>query len=306
MKKNLVTLLVFSFLLTQSLKAQYYFYNNKYYENSIVMEIGGSFGVMNALTDLGGKKGIGKNFLKDLRWKTAKPSYSLYAIGMYQNMIGVRLEGTFGKVEGYDSILKNVASSTGGRYERNLSFRSRVTDVQLAFEIHPLFFKNYTDDEPPVFSPYAVAGIGYYTFNPEANLNGHWYALQPLRTEGQGFIEYRDRKPYKLSQINFALGLGIKYEVNSMINARLEAVHRILTTDYLDDVSTTYIDPSLFYNYLSPTRAAIAQQLYSRRGELNPSDVPPSPGDQRGDPKDNDAFFTIQLKVGFILGRQRR
>ena len=306
MRKNIAVLVVCSILLNQTLKAQYYYYNNKYLENAIVMELGGSFGVMNSLTDLGGKKGIGKNFIKDLRWQTARPSYSIYAIGMYHNAIGVRLEGTFGSVVGYDSILKSVASSTGGRYERNLSFRSKVSDVQLAFEIHPLFFKNYSDDDPPVFSPYGVLGVGYYSFNPEAKLNGQWYALQPLHTEGQGFREYREREPYKLSQINFALGVGIKYEVNSMINARLEAVHRILRTDYLDDVSTTYIDPALFYNYLSPTRAALAQQLYSRRHELNPSDAPPSSGDQRGDPKDNDAFFTIQLKVGFVLGRQRR
>ncbi len=306
MKKNLFALLVLNILLHQTLEAQYYYYNNKYYENAIVVELGGSFGIMNSLTDLGGKKGIGKNFIKDLNWKTAKPSYSIYAIGMYQNMIGVRLEGTFGSVVGYDSILKNVASSTSGRYERNLSFRSKITDVQLAFEIHPLFFKNYSDDDPPVFSPYGVAGLGYYSFNPEANLRGQWYALQPLRTEGQGFREYREREPYKLNQINVALGLGIKYEVNSMINARIEAVHRVLFTDYLDDVSTTYIDPALFYNYLPANRAAIAQQLYSRRGELNPSDVPPSSGDQRGDPKDNDAFFSIQLKVGIVIGRQRR
>lgn len=306
MKKICISLLVFNISLYQNLDAQYYFYNNKYYESAIVVELGGSFGVMNSLTDLGGKKGIGKNFIKDLSWKTAKPSYSIYAIGMYQNMIGVRLEGTFGSVVGYDSILKNVASSTYGRYDRNLSFRSKITDLQLAFEIHPLFFKNYSDDDPPVFSPYAVAGIGYYSFNPEANLRGQWYALQPLRTEGQGFREYREREPYKLNQINVALGLGIKYEVNSMINARLEAVHRVLFTDYLDDVSTTYIDPALFYNYLPANRAAIAQQLYSRRGELNPSDVPPVSGAQRGDPKDNDAFFSIQLKVGIVIGRQKR
>lgn len=46
------------------LKAQYYYYNNKYYDNAVVMELGVSGGMMNALTDLGGKKGIGKTLLK--------------------------------------------------------------------------------------------------------------------------------------------------------------------------------------------------------------------------------------------------
>src|SRR6185436_19258578 len=101
-----------------------------------------------------------------------------------------------------DSILKAVASSTSGRYERNLSFKSRIAEVQLGFEVHPLFFKNYEDRDPPPFSPYLVVGVGYYSFDPQANLNGQWYAQHELRTEGQGFGEYPDRKPYKLSQLN--------------------------------------------------------------------------------------------------------
>ncbi len=288
-----------------SVNAQYYFYNDKYYENAVVVELGGSVGFMNAFTDLGGKKGLGKNFIKDLTWKTAKPSFSIYVLSMYQNAIGVRLESTFGSIAGYDSILKKVATSTSGRYERNLSFRSKIFDLQLAVEAHPLFIMNFDPDNPPPLSPYVVAGLGYYSFNPQANLNGQWHDLQPLRTEGQGFREFRERKPYKLSQLNIAAGLGVKYEINTLINARLELVHRFLSTDYLDDVSTTYIDPVLFSNYLLPAQAAVAQQLYNREKELNPGDQT-FPGEQRGDPKDKDAFFTIQLKLGMVIGRQRR
>ncbi len=305
MRKLLVLSVLSWLLVSQPLNAQYYFYNDKYYENAVVLELGAKFGIMNSLTDLGGKKGIGKNFIKDLNWKTAKPTFGFYALAMYQNKLGLRLEGTFGQVSGYDSILKNVSTTTFGRYERNLSFKSKIADFQLALEVHPLMFKDYDGEEPPSISPYAVIGVGYYSFDPQAKLNGQWYSLQPLRTEGQGFKEYPDRAPYKLNQLNIAAGLGVKYEINSMINARLEVNHRILSTDYLDDVSTNYIDPNLFYNYLPVNLAAIAQQLHNRKGELNPTDVT-NIGDQRGDPKDNDAFFTIQLKVGVTLGRQRR
>ena len=303
--RKFLALMLAGMVLCKSVNAQYYFYNDKYYENAVVVELGGSFGFMNALTDLGGKKGIGKNFIKDLTWKTAKPSYSIYALGMYQNAIGVRLEATFGSIVGYDSILKKVAASTSGRYERNLSFKSKIFDLQLAVEAHPLFIINFDADNPPVLSPYVVVGLGYYSFNPQANLNGQWHALQPLRTEGQGFREFRERKPYKLSQLNIAAGLGVKYEINTLINVRLEAVHRFLSTDYLDDVSTTYIDPNLFNTYLLASQASKAQQLYNREKELNPGDQT-FPGDQRGDPKDKDAFFTIQLKLGIVIGRQRR
>ena len=229
----------------------------------------------------------------------------MYMMAMYQHAIGLRLEATFGEVMGYDSILKPVKETTFGRYERNLSFKSRIADFQLSAEVHPLYFRNFDDEEPPRFSPYAVIGIGYFSFEPQARLNGRWYSLQHLRTEGQGFAEYPDRQPYKLNQINFAGGLGLKYEINSMINARLEVNHRILRTDYLDDVSTTYIDPALFANYLPANRAAIAQQLYNRKAELDPNETILL-DNQRGDPEDDDAFFTIQLKIGFILGRQKR
>ncbi len=305
MRKLTVIVLVSAALFSQPLKAQYYYFNSQYYDSPVVFELGVTGGVMNALTDLGGKAGIGKPFIKDLRWKTARPSYGMYIMAMYNNVIGVRLEGTFGNVAGYDSILKNVASTSTGRYERNLSFKSKIAEAQLAFEVHPLFFKNYEDSDPPRMSPYIVFGVGYYSFDPQAKLSGQWYSLQPLRTEGQGFAEYPERKPYSLSQFNLLGGLGLKYEINSTFNARIELVHRKLFTDYLDDVSTVYINPALFYNYLPANMAAIAQQLYNRKGELNPSDVTVE-GDQRGDPSDKDAYFTIQVKLGMTFGRKRR
>ncbi|MCX8020880.1 MAG: hypothetical protein N2747_10340 [Chitinophagaceae bacterium] len=290
-----------------SSNAQYYFYNDKYYYEDVVFEIGLTGGFMNSLTDLGGKKGIGKGFIKDYRWKTARPSYGFYAAANYRDILTGRLEGTFGEIVGYDSILKNVAASTFGRYERNLSFRSQISEIQLALELHPLFFKNYDiDEEPPRLSPYGVVGAGYFSFNPEANLNGQWYYLAPLRLEGQGMAEYPDRKPYKLKQLNLLGGIGLRYEINSFMMVRLEFLHRKLFTDYLDDVSTDYINPALFGNYLSPSQAAIATQLYFRRNQINPADAQPLPGDQRGDPKDMDCYFTVHAKVGFIIGRKRR
>jgi hypothetical protein len=305
MKRSFVPLLVCLYVLqTLPSEAQYYYYSDKYWGSDMVLELGGSVGIMNSLTDLGGKKGIGKGFIKDLNMKMTKPSFSIYAIAMYKDLIGIRLEGTFGSIQSYDSILKSVAPSTFLRYERNLSFKSSITDIQLAAEIHPLFFKNYDEGKAPLWSPYLVAGIGFFTFNPQAKLNGQWHFLHPLHTEGQGFAEYPDRKPYKLKQFNIPLGIGIKYEVNSFLSARLEIVHRTLFTDYLDDVSEEdYVDPALFVNYLSPVQASFAQQLYSRMDELNPSANPKMM--QRGDPGDKDSFFTIQLKFGMTLRSSR-
>lgn len=294
-------------LILQILQArpQYYFHDDKYYDSPVVIEIGGSAGVMNCLTDLGGKKGMGKKFIKDLNWKFSKPSFGVYVMGIYKYVIGLRLEASFGSIQSYDSILKNVAHSTRGRYERNLSFKSRIRDAQLALEFHPIFLKWYNENESPYWSVYLVAGLGFFSFSPQARMDGQWYALQPLRTEGQGFIEYPDRKPYRLRQFNIPLGMGIKYELSPSMQARIEIVHRLLFTDYLDDVSTRYIDPSLFYNYLVPRWAPIAERFFDRQGELNQGHTPKA-GSQRGDPGDRDSFFSIQLKLGVSIRTIRR
>jgi len=286
-------------LQTNPAGAQYYYYNDKYNGSDWVLEFGASAGIMNSLTDIGGKKGIGKRFIKDLNWKMTKPAFSLYGIAMYKDFIGVRIEATIGNIQSYDSILKKVGPSTFGRYERNLSFKSTIADFQIVAEVHPFFFKNYDEGEAPFWSPYIVAGIGYFSFNPQAKLNDQWYYLHPLRTEGEGFEEYKNRKTYSLNQVNIPLGIGVKYEISPIINARLEMVYRVLFTDYLDDASQKdYVDPSLFINYLSAQQATIASQLADRR-------LSTVINNQRGDPKDNDAFFTIQLKVGFALRSAR-
>ncbi len=289
--------------------AQYYFYDDKYYENPIVYEIGGSIGIMNCLTDLGGNKGNGKKFIKDVNFGNTRFAGSIYLSALYKNAVALRLEGTYGQVKAYDSILKNVKASTTGRYERNLSFRSNITELMAVVELHPLFmFKKYDDENgnigPPRFSPYVVAGVGYFSFNPQAKLLNNWVDLQPLRTEGQGFAEYPDKKPYKLQQINFPVGVGIKYELSSMLNLRAEMVYRTLTTDYLDDVSTTYADPNLMPNYFTGSKLNNALFLNDRQRELNPTHIT-NGGDQRGNPKNNDAYFTFNIKAGLIFGREK-
>lgn len=297
---------LFAFLFMSNIaNSQYYFYNDKYYNGDIDFEIGASFGAMNSLTDLGGNKGLGKGFIKDLNIKNTQVAAGIYAVATFKDIVGIRLEGTFGNVKGYDSILKGDNSDAKNRYQRNLSFKSPINEFSAMVEFHPLMLKNIdiATDEIPKLSPYIMGGIGFFSFKPQTNLNGTWVNLQPLRTEGQGFAEYPERKKYELSQINIPFGVGVKYELGALFTARFEIVHRVLFTDYLDDVSTKYVDPTLFSSYLSPSQAALAQQLHNRSISTDPSFSQPDA--IRGDSKDNDAFFTVNLKLGFNLGKKR-
>ncbi len=276
-------------------------------DNPVVFELGLSGGIMNCLTDIGGRKGIGKKFIKDVNLGNTQLNGSVYIGITYKNAIALRLEGSFGQVKAYDSILKSVKASTYGRYERNLSFRSPISEIALTAEIHPLFiFINWAsrEQEPPNFSPYLIAGIGKYSFNPQAKLNGQWVDLQPLHTEGQGFSEYPTRANYKLKQTCIPLGLGLRYELSPLFNVRAECVYRKLSTDYLDDASTEYIDQSVFANHLSGSKLTNALLLNDRQYELDPTHIT-MPTAQRANPKNNDGYFTFNLKIGLTFGRQR-
>jgi hypothetical protein len=303
---KLRVLLSFIFIIVFSqIQAQYYFYNGDYYENDIVYEIGGSVGAMNAFTDLGGRKGLGRRGVKDFNFKNTQFCGSMFFSAVYKNEIALRLEGTFGQIHAYDSILEKVAATTNQRYERNLSFRSYISEISLVAEFHPFYiFGNYDDEHyPPSVSPYLLAGIGYFHFNPQAKLNGNYVDLQPLHTEGEGFAEYPRAKSYKLSQMNFPLGIGARYDVTPIINLRAELVTRILQTDYLDDVSGRYIEPSIFANYLSGTKLNEALLVNDRH---KPGAETAHPDGIRGDPKNNDSYLTFNIKLGLTHGSQIR
>ena len=287
------------------LKAQYYFYDGNYYESDIFYEAGASIGAINALTDIGGRRGIGERGLKDFNIKTTDISGGVFFGIMYKNMIGFRLEAAFGTVRSWDSILVKVAPTTNERYERNLSFRTPITEIVLITEMHPFeMFGNYNQDKfPPVVSPYIVAGIGYYHFRPQGKLNGQFIDLKPLHTEGEGFAEYPNRKEYSLNQINIPLGFGARYDISPKLNIRAELMHRILFTDYLDDVSERYINPAVFSKYLSGTQLSQAIQMHDRS---KPGAQTAHPDGIRGDPTHNDAYLTFSIKLGFTIGREKR
>ncbi len=284
--------------------AQHYFYNNLYYDNDLLFEGGISLGAINCLTDIGGRPGNGKRFLKDLNWQNTKVSGGVFANLCYRYALGIRLELNVGKIMAYDSILKNDRSEARNRYLRNLHFKSNITELMLLAELHPLVLLGI-NKKANTISPYLVGGAGIFYFDPKARAGEEWISLHELHTEGQGFAEYPERKPYRLTQVNFPVGVGIKLECAAQVNFRFEVLHRITRTDYLDDVSTRYIDPALFQKYLSPYLASYALQLHNRQKEIDPS-ATAVPNDIRGNNNRNDSYFTVQCKLSMVIGRERR
>lgn len=290
-------------LSSQHLKAQSLAFGDK-----TVVEVGLNIGPSFFLGDLGGNHGKGTTFIKDVNLSMTKVMKGIYA-GIYPNdWLGFRAAINLGKVEGVDRVIDTKGEDELWRKQRNLDFKSNILEGYIATEIFPLMLLNAAhEDYQPRIRPYGVMGLGVFKFNPKGSLtdaNGKktWHDLQPLHTEGQGFDEYPDRKNYSLTQINIPLGFGGKYMVSERTSISLECLWRKTFTDYIDDVSTEYIDPAYFDKYLTPENAAIAKQINDKVvGIVLPALTRSAPGDQRGNPNQNDNYFTVFLKFAVRL-----
>ena len=264
-------------------------------------EVGIGIGPLVFLGDLGGSQGYGRTFVKDVDMPLTKLSKGLYVNVYPVEWLGIRLAGNVGVLEGNDAEAPNKGGDEVTRLQRNLNFQSNLTEGYLAIEFYPTAFVERFDGLTGKLRPYGVIGAGIYHFNPKTkDDNGNWVALQPLHTEGQGFPEYPTRAPYKLTQLELPIGFGAKLFIKENMYIGVEVLHRKLFTDYVDDVSTDYIDPIYFDQYLSPANAALARSL-SYRGTYTGMNVNNAAGQQRGDPKQNDAYFSTIIKLGWRL-----
>jgi hypothetical protein len=267
------------------------------------VEVGIGLGPLFFLGDLGGAKGIGRTFIKDIDYPLTKLSKGLFLSVAPREWIGFRIAVNTGVLEGDDKEAPNKGGDEVTRLQRNLNFTTRLWEAYGAVEFYPSVFLEQYEDLKGKLRPYGVVGVGVYHFNPKTqDKNGNWVALQPLHTEGQGFPEYPDRKEYKLTQMEIPIGFGFKYYLKENMFIGLEVLHRKLFTDYVDDVSTNYIDPIYFSQHLSPANAALARQL-NYRGTYSWATTRPSSivGEKRGDPKQNDAYFSTILRLGWRL-----
>jgi hypothetical protein len=257
----------------------------------------------NFLGDLGGNAGKGTTFLKDNNFNQTRFFIGAFAAVYPSELLGARFSLNYGRLTADDAVIKGKGGLEEARRLRNLNFKTSILEATLVAEIYPTVL--IESDPTDVFHkirPYGIAGIGAFRFNPKGQDpgTGQWVDLQPLHTEGQGFTEYPDRKPYKLTQLNIPLGVGIKYYVTENFSLSFEIVHRKTMTDYMDDVSTEYIDNSLFYNYLPAGQAAVADRVYNK-SPLRTMNSGFSIGDKRGTKENNDAYYTAGFKLSWRL-----
>ncbi len=237
--------------------------------------ISAGVGTANYYGDLIKKNGV---------FKQTSFSFSAGLTYAFTQKLAARLDVGIQKLQGSDS------KSGGAHQSRNLSFKSNVFDFALAGEYTILNLDNFP------LSPYVSAGIGVMIFNPYAeDVSGNKQSLPELGTEGQGLAGYP--KAYNTAALEFPLGIGVKYPINERITLALDINYRITRTDYLDDVSRIgYPDKALL-----DARNPVTAQFTWRGNEVGQGAYPKSSTLPRGNPDNNDGFFTTQLKISFNL-----
>jgi len=259
---------------------------NAQYE-SVVME--GELGIMVG----------GSHYFGDLNTRASlnrpKPAAAVFFRKQFNNYIALRIAGSFAQV-GYSDVYN---THNEFQQRRNLSFNSNIFELALQGDFN--FFKFLPGDPYHRFTPYVTLGAGVFSYDPYAYLDDKKYFLRPLGTEGQGNAAYPDRAPYSTMAFCVPFGVGIKYAVTNRMNVGAEVTHRFTFTDYLDDVSTTYVGADKFPNIGGePSPALLLQDRSYQTGELIGLE-----GRQRGFSGQKDQYVIASVFVSFNLTSYR-
>jgi hypothetical protein len=294
--------------------------------------VGVSVNALNYYGDLSPKPG---RFSTDI-------SFTRPAIGLsFAHRFGPRYTLTasfmYGTLRGADVESADPGDLDNGifRFKRNLSFRNRIKELSVVASID-LFENQATYISRVAWTPYAFIGVAVFHHNPQAqapetDVNGNplpeagkWVDLQPLGTEGQhSTLQEGDAnygiKPYKRIQVSIPFGIGARFRLNELLDLSAEIGFRYLFTDYIDDVSKSYVDLGVFGNN------QLAKSMSYRTGEILPGDhtyigrdgqsynVVSGYGEEntdingntnvRGSKNDKDIFMVTTIKLTYILGK---
>ena len=174
--------------------------------------------------------------------------------------------------------------------ERNFSFKTNIQELSVCAEF------NLVDPEVYLQIPYVFAGLGVFHFNPFSDDNeGNKTYLRPLSTEGEGIADYPARKEYSLFQFCIPFGAGFKIKTTDQWQLTWEFGYRFLITDYLDDVSKTYVSPEILNLRKGPKSGEMS---YRKNAPFVEEGYP------RGNSKVRDYYFFTGVKFAFNLTKQ--
>lgn len=249
-------------------------------------DAGFSVGAGNYLGDMGGDVLTRRDFVADMKITETKPSLAGFIRYKFGPVLSVKTSLSWIRISGDDKLSSNPA-----RNARNLNFRNDVFELasQAQFCFYDIYDLGRSFRHRDNFRAFVGLGVGVAYHNPKTLYNGEYVALRPLTTEG---------KSYSPVTAVIPATAGFYFTFDSRYRIGFDLTWRTTFTDYLDDVSTTYADPSALPNQM-------AIDLANRTDEL--TYVTPAfaenftPGNKRGDESHNDSYLTSSVEFSYAF-----
>ena len=247
-------------------RLQYREHPTSYMQNRKYVSVGLFFGGLNYLGDLAPRNNIGSTSIP-----LTGPTFGVTGTYRPKRFLAIRTSLLWGRMKGDDATADKFDSDDRFRYTRNLHFRNDIKELSLDLVLD-LAGHYRTFATRNMFTPYFFAGIAVFHHNPKARVPevdalhydifqaeplavndhryagvtpGEWIDLKPLGTEGQNLPD-SEIKPYSNWQVAIPMGVGVRYRLSRQSDLVLEIGYRQTFTDYLDDVSTSFLNPDDF------------------------------------------------------------
>ena len=246
--------------------------------------VGFSLNAMNYFGDL-----VSQTDFTSFRFKATRPNVGINVTRRFYPRISGRLALSYGRITGDDALAASQTDPDAKyRYNRNMNFKNDILEAS-GVVIFDLIENRNNYLKRPDFVPYVFAGIAGFYHNPKGvQADGTTFVdLQPLATEGV---------KYSLVQFSLPFGGGVRYRINRNFDASLEIGWRKTFTDYLDDVSGTYVDKT---KLISEDAKYFGNGITrSQTGEFANFT---SPGSSRRGKDGNDWYIVTGLSLNYIL-----
>ncbi|MFW5725803.1 MAG: DUF6089 family protein [Bacteroidota bacterium] len=278
----------------------------------------GGIGGAGFMGDLGGANAIGSQGIRDFEFPAVRPSFMLgYRYRLFNNLAFTG-NFTMGYISGDDNHTEEPY-----RNNRNIHFRSPIYELAATtqfylfnYEMQGAYYRRVSRTALRIFAidAYIFAGIGGFYYNPQAFFDASeytgtvaaadlpsngWYNLRSLNTEGQGYFQTREQ--YSPMSMVIPFGLGANVQIHRDFTVGLQLGFRKTFTDYLDDVSTTYVDPTIFSEiFENPADRALAEHFSNPTNNTLSKNIT-QPGQQRGNPYNTDTYMFGLITVYYRI-----
>lgn len=211
----------------------------------------------------------------------------------FTDRVALKANLLYTRVEAWDAT---ATDEQAWQQFRNLHFRSDIIELSAQAEINFLTYE--IGDRKRPSSAYLFLGMAIFNMNPQALYEDEWIDLQPLGTEGQGLSGYDDQ--YNLTQFAIPFGAGFKFNIWGNLGGAVEFGFRKTFTDYLDDVSTIYVERQV----LETGNGPLAYYMSDR--SLRPLGADGTNANmQRGETNRKDWYTFSALMLTWKLGKPR-